>query len=64
MLKSAKNSIYDNCKNTYPCSAAFPVLTYNFSVIFRSIYAKTPCDDHYNFLSPELDGQLPLNFAR
>ena len=23
-----------------------------------------PHDSHYNFLSPELDGQLPVNFAR
>ena len=25
VLKSVKNSIYDNCKNTYPYSLAFPM---------------------------------------
>ena len=31
---------------------------------FRWIHVKTPYDGHYNFLSPELDGELPLNSAK
>ena len=36
----------------------------NFAIIFGCVYAKTPYENHYNFLSPELDGQLLLNFSR
>ena len=43
-------------------SIFFYAIACNFAVIFRCIYA--PFDDHYNFLSPELDGQSPLYWAR
>ena len=35
-----------------------------FSKIFKCIYARTSYDNHYNFISLELDGHLTLNFAK
>ena len=64
VLEAVINSIYDNCKKTFIFSTFSCVTTCNVAIIFRCIYAKTPSDDHYNFLPPELDGQFPLNFAR
>ena len=63
MLESVKNSIYCNCKNTYPYSLPFPVSQRIILVEYSGVNANTPYDDNNNFLFPELDGQLPLNFA-
>ena len=60
VLESTKNFICDNSINsTLSC-----VTARNFLIIFRCIHTKTLYNDHYNFSSPELDGRLPLNFAR
>ena len=59
-----QNKYYGNCKNKSKFSIFSCVTAYNFAIIFTCIYVKIPYDDHYNFLSPELDGQLPLNSTR
>ena len=59
-----KNSMNSNYKNTLKVFTSCCVTACNFAIIFECIYAKMPYDDHLNFLSPELDGKLSLNFAR
>ena len=64
VLEFAKNSIYDNCNNTYILSTFSCVTACNFAIIFKCIYAKTPYDDHYNFFISGTGRSIASKFCK